>query len=55
MKDEVRMALHNCGYPDWDLKEGRLMGKKQVRKGEEMGQHQGQEGEKRQLKAYMQC
>ena len=50
-KDTVRTALCNCGYPEWGLKEGELLDKKQVRKEEEKRQHPEQEGEKRQPKA----
>ena len=37
--------MKNCGYPDWDLKEGEHLGKRQKRREEEM---QGQDGKNRQ-------
>ena len=43
-KEKVRVALRNCGYPDWALKEGEQLGKREKRREEEM---QGQDGENR--------
>ena len=43
-KENVRVALRNCGYPDSALKEGEQLGKREMRKEEDM---QGQDGENR--------
>ena len=43
-KEKVRVALKNCGYPDWALKEGEQLGKGEKRREEEM---QGQDGKNR--------
>ena len=43
-KEKARVALKNCGYPDWALKEGEPLRKREKRREEEM---QGQDGENR--------
>ena len=50
-KDKVTVALRHCGYPECALKEGKLLGKKQLRKEEEKSKHPEQEGEKSEPKA----
>ena len=34
-KEKVRVALRHCGYPEWALKEGEQLGKRQKRRDEE--------------------
>ena len=33
-KKKVRVALRNCGYPKWTLKEGEQLGKREKRREE---------------------
>ena len=35
-KEKVRIAVRNCSYPDWSLKEGEQLGKRKKRRQEEM-------------------
>ena len=35
-KEKVRVVLRNCGYPEWDLKEGEQLAQRQKRSEEEM-------------------
>ena len=43
-KEKVRVALRNCGYTEWALKEGEQHGKRKKRREEEL---QGQDRENR--------
>ena len=38
-KEKVRVALRNRGYPEWALKEGDQLWKRQKRRKEEVGRH----------------
>ena len=44
----VRAALRICAYPEWALKEGELRGKRQLRKEEEKGRDQVEDGKSKQ-------
>ena len=41
-KEKVRVALRNCGYPDWTLKEGEQLGKRKKRREEDMQEQDGE-------------
>ena len=38
-QEKVRVALRNCGYLEWALKEGEQLGKRQKRREEEVDTH----------------
>ena len=44
-KEKIRVALRNCGYPEWDLKEGEQRGKTKLRKEQEPKTQELDQGE----------
>ena len=51
-KEKVREAMRNCGYPEWALKEGEQLSKRQKRREEEVDGQGGQGRQEKPRKAF---
>ena len=52
-KEMVRVALRNCGYPEWALKEGKQLGKRQKGRKEEVDEQGGKDKQEKHKQSYM--
>ena len=52
-KEKLRVALRNCGYPDWVLKEGEQVGKREKRSEEEMQERDGENRQEEPKEAFV--
>ena len=52
-KEKVRVALTNCGYPEWALKEEQQLGKRQKMMEEEMKGQGGKDRQEEPMKGFV--
>ena len=52
-KEKVRVALRNCGYPEWDMRDGEQLGKRQKRREEEVVGQGGNDRREEPKKAFV--